>query len=316
MLGIVAVTDFGWYERLLEHQRIEEANFWKPSATRGLNAPPFSPFIFKLRSPYNAICGFGYFARYSRLPDWLAWETFGEANGCISLQEMRSRIESIRQRIRFRGGVTTQEIGCILIVQPVFFPRERWVAAPSDWPVRTQSDKRYDLARGEGARVWEDCLATAAILSRGSDKSGARRTSVFDRSSARFGTPTLTAPRLGQGTFRIAVIEAYGRACAVTEEHSLPALEASHIMSFADNGPHEISNGVLLRADLHRLFDKGYLTVDSDRRLVVSRRLRDDFNNGRTYYPLHGHALRLPARVEQQPAAEFLEFHRNNCFRG
>jgi putative restriction endonuclease len=77
----------------------------------------------------------------------------------------------------------------------------------------------------------------------------------------RYGTPQLVAPRLGQGAFRVAVIEAYGRACAVTGEHSLPALDAAHIRSYDQEGPHEVRNGILLRADLHRLFDKGYLTV-------------------------------------------------------
>jgi putative restriction endonuclease len=68
-------------------------------------------------------------------------------------------------------------------------------------------------------------------------------------------------PRLGQGTFRIATIQAYERACAVTGEHSLPALEAAHIRPFAEGGTHDVSNGLLLRADLHRLFDRGYVTV-------------------------------------------------------
>ena len=77
MQGTVAVTDFGWYTHLRAHPELEEVNFWKPSAHRPLNAPEFSPFFFKLKAPYNAICGFGYFARFSRLPDWLAWESFG-----------------------------------------------------------------------------------------------------------------------------------------------------------------------------------------------------------------------------------------------
>ncbi len=56
-------------------------NFWKPSAHRGLNAPEFSAFLFKLKAPDNAICGFGYFAKCARLPPWLAWESFGVGGG-------------------------------------------------------------------------------------------------------------------------------------------------------------------------------------------------------------------------------------------
>ena len=104
------------------------------------------------------------------------------------------------------------------------------------------------------------------------------------------------APRLGQGTFRVSVTDAYGRACAVTGEHSLPVLEAAHIRDYARDGPHEVRNGILMRADLHRLFDKGYLTISPEHRLEVSSRLRADYANGRSYYPLQGQASnRVPS---------------------
>lgn len=124
------------------------------------------------------------------------------------------------------------------------------------------------------------------------------------------------APRLGQGTFRVSVTDAYGRACAITSEHSLPALEAAHIRSFARDGPHEVANGILLRADLHRLFDKGYVTVTPDHRLEVSSRLKADYSNGRSYYPLSGQTVRLPATPRDRPAAEFLTWHNENVYLG
>lgn len=89
MLGTIAITDFGWYEFLSQRRKWDEVNFWTPSARFGLRAPEFSPFLFKLRAPHNAIADFGYFAEYAALPDWLAWECFGEGNGCSSLDEMR-----------------------------------------------------------------------------------------------------------------------------------------------------------------------------------------------------------------------------------
>jgi putative restriction endonuclease len=99
------------------------------------------------------------------------------------------------------------------------------------------------------------------------------------------GEPVLVQPRLGQGIFRIRVLDAYGRACAVSEEHSLPILEAAHIVPLGRGGPNDVRNGITLRSDLHRLFDVGYITVDSDHRLVVSRRLAEDFGHGRSYCP-------------------------------
>lgn len=310
LLGTVAVTDHDWYLRLSSYPQLDEVNFWKPSANVAFHAPEFSPFFFKLRSPHNAICGFGYFARYSRLPDWLAWEAFSVGNGCDSLQEMRERIGGIRERIRFKGGQGAADIGCIIIVEPVFFPPERWVKQPNDWKVRTQAHKKYELTQGEGARVLAECLMAAKP-----GPSGGRAGSVREP-EARYGTPVLVRPRLGQGAFRITVTDVYNRCCAVTQEHSLPALEAAHIRPYTNHGPHEATNGILLRADFHRLFDKGYVTVTDDARLVVSRRLREDYDNGKSYYPFDGHVLRLPASSENQPSSEYLQWHRENCFLG
>ena len=71
-IGTIAITDEGWYEFLEARPEVTELNFWTPSARRSFRAPQFSPFLFKLRAPHNAICGFAYFAQFSKLPDWLA----------------------------------------------------------------------------------------------------------------------------------------------------------------------------------------------------------------------------------------------------
>ena len=97
MQGLIANTDFGWYERLRDQPDLDEVNFWKPSAARAVGAKRYTPFLFRLKAPHSAICGFGFFAAYSSLPDWLAWETFGIANGCMSLAEMRQRLTTIRE---------------------------------------------------------------------------------------------------------------------------------------------------------------------------------------------------------------------------
>lgn len=313
MKGTVAITDFGWYDTLRRIPDLAEVNFWKPSSVRGFRGAQFAPFFFKLRAPHNAICGFAYFAKYSVLPDWLAWETFAEGNGTRTFRELRERILTIRERIRFRGESETPEIGCILLVQPTFLDEEEWVSPPSNWPARTQSYIGYDLETGEGARIWSECLARRPSAPSASDRAPPIVTGL---PSPRYGSPTVVQPRLGQGTFRIAVTDAYGRACAVTKEHSLPALEASHIKSYRDEGPHLVSNGVLFRADFHKLFDRGYVTITPDMRLAVSDRLREEFENGRSYYPYRGKPLQLPNNPDDRPDEVFLEWHRTRCFVG
>src|SRR5881396_1369977 len=118
MIGTVAITNEGWYGFLAKQPEVTELNFWTPSARRTFRAPPFSPFLFKLRAPHNAICGFAYFAQSSRLPDWLAWEIFDEGNGCPSFQEMHDRIMRIRRGIRYDEASGSDEIGCIQLVSP------------------------------------------------------------------------------------------------------------------------------------------------------------------------------------------------------
>jgi len=313
MRGTVAITDYGWYQTLKALPGLDEINFWKPSSSRAFRAPEFSPFLFKLRAPHNAICGYAFFAHYSVLPDWLAWETFTDGNGTKSFRELRDRILTIRERIRFRGESGTPEIGCILLVQPTFFEEANWVRAPSDWKVRTQSYAGYDLTAGEGARVWSECIARTH---RPTPHPDVPRDLVAGPEQPRYGSPTLVRPRLGQGTFRIAVTDAYGRACAITREHSLPALEAAHIRSYKEDGPHLVANGLLLRADFHNLLDTGYITLSPDHHLEVSKRLREDFDNGRTYYPFHGKPVQLPTSLKDYPQTDFLEWHRDNRYLG
>ena len=157
MHGTVAVTDFGWYEFLAD-RGLQEVNFWTPSDRRPFSAPELSPFFFKLKAPHRAIAGFGYFAKWSSLPDWLAWECFGEGNGTSSLAALEERLAAIRTRIGYRATGPVPSIGCIVVVQPTFFPRDAWIAQPADWHDRIVSSAAYDLTVGEGRRIWQQCI--------------------------------------------------------------------------------------------------------------------------------------------------------------
>lgn len=78
----------------------------------------------------------------------------------------------------------------------------------------------------------------------------------------------------------------------------------------------EVENGLLLRTDIHRLFDQGYVTVTPEHRFEVSRRLREDDSNGRTYYAMHGKQLRVPSRAVGRPSQSLLSWHNENVFLG
>lgn len=288
---------------------VDEVNFWQPSGNRQFHAVTVgAPFFFRLKQPHNAIAGFGYFSYSDLAPAWLAWQSFGDLNGARTFEEMALRISRYRQR--FSTGPITHSgdsvIGCLMVSDPVFFDEREWVRQPRDWAPNIVQGKTYTLMEGEGLRIFTDCL----------ERTEWQVPIAAPVDAARLGKPVLVHPRLGQGTFRLAVTDAYDRACAVTREHSLPVLEAAHIRPFAQDGPHAVTNGLLLRADLHRLFDTGYMTVSGDYRVKVSESLVTDFNNGREYLVLAGRTIAVPRRPDAQPDRELLDWHGQTVFRG
>jgi putative restriction endonuclease len=316
--GLVANTDFDWFSFLKERQPLEEVNFWQPSGgdeerPRSFKAlQPGEPLFFRLKKPHYAIAGFGLFARHEIVTARLAWEAFGERNGAPDFASMCARIE------RYRHGQPADphrayRVGCIMISQPVFFEQGDWIAQPSDFSPNIVSYSGYDLAVGEGRRIWEACAERVRGQRVPVAAEGETGVAASD-DGPRFGTPQLVQPRLGQGTFRVAVTQAYQGACAVSGEHSLPVLDVAHIQGYAEGGPHQVRNGLLLRTDIHRLFDRGYVTVTPEFRFKVSPRLREEFDNGKTYYDLHGHAIRLPARGADRPDPALLRWHNEQVF--
>ena len=72
---------------------------------------------------------------------------------------------------------------------------------------------------------------------------------------------------------------------------------------------------MLLRSDVHTLFDRGYLAVDPRYRLLVSPRPREDFHNGDQFYALAGQVIDLPEQRADRPNRDFLEWHLGEVFK-
>lgn len=309
MNAYVAVTDRDWFDFLSRLPEVDEVNFWQPNPWGGRFGVlrRGEPLLFKLKQPVNAIAGGGYFESYTELPMSLAWDAFGVKNGAASLQAVRERI------VRLRHGRTEWyedfHIGCILLVEPFFWPEELWIPQPEDFSRNIVRGRRYDLATQVGARLWS---AVTERLHATREAHGAGGAAI----PGGYSDPATIRRRLGQGTFQIGVLDAYGRQCAITREKALPALEAAHIRPFSLTATHDIRNGLLLRSDVHRLFDKGYLTVTPGHRVEASRRMRDDFNDGESYMRLHGGVVWVPDRPELRPDAETLRWHNENVFKG
>lgn len=303
----IGITDGDWYRFLSRRPELDEINFWQPGGRKQFRAlKPGELFLFKLHSPDNYIVGGGFFTYSTLLPSSLAWEAFGDKNGAESLVQMRQRIEKYRRITTGRGQDYT--IGNILLAGPFFFDRSHWIPMPKDWSRNIVQGKTYDL----------DSVTGRNLLDQVKDGISAMPSTIpaAEISGEMYGDPTLVRPRLGQGAFRVLVTDVYERHCAVTGEKTLPVLDAAHIKPVPRGGLHRVDNGILMRTDIHRLYDRGYVTITPDHRFQVSRRLKDDFDNGEPYYNIQGRQIWVPQSHQNRPNSELLEWHGDEVFLG
>jgi putative restriction endonuclease len=201
-----------------------------------------------------------------------------------------------------------------LLAEPFFWPKALCIDSPKELSRHTQQGTGFEADEGVGKEIWNSVAERLKTTSPAvSDTSTATVAAI---NSGGHGKPQIVLPRLGQGSFRALLTDVYGRRCAVTGERTLPVLDAAHIKPYKVFPRHELSNGLLLRSDLHRLFDDGYITVDPvSRRIVVSKRIREEFENGKDYYRLEGTTLREPIESIHRPHADNLEYHASHVFR-
>ena len=305
MKAWVGVTDGDWYRFLKARPHLDEVNFWQPSGGRQFRSlAPGRIFLFKLHHPENYIVGGGVFAHFSVAPSRLAWDAFGEKNGAPNYEAMRQRIEKYRHVAP--SPHEEHAIGCILLTQPFFFERADWIPAPADFAKNIVQGKTYDLTAGAVKELWtavEERLQASAVP-------------TYAEEGSVYGDPILVKQRLGQGTFRLLVTDTYQKRCAVTGEKVLPVLQAAHLRPVSEGGGYRVDNGLLLRSDVHTLFDRGYVTVAPDFRVLVSPRLKRDFDNGEHYYQYQGEKIWTPQTSTDRPAKSFLEWHRDEVLLG
>jgi putative restriction endonuclease len=310
-------TDFEWFN-FLRTKNPEDINFWQPGGKLRFHIlKPGAPFLLRLKSPINKIAGIGFFSSHSLLPIDFAWEVFQQQNGMDSLEKFRKKINDYRAPDNSLEIYPT--IGCLILSNPVFFNESDWLPSPADWQKNLVQGKKYDSTIGYGKDLWdkiEFLLHKYRLFDH--QKEYQNQFVVEDENlNNRYRAEVLTRVRLGQGAFRVLITDAYDRKCAISGEKTLPVLDAAHIKPYDQSGPHSISNGLLLRTDLHKLFDKGYLTITNDYKIEVSRRIKEEFENGRDYYKYHGNNLMtLPSGQRDRPSKKFIDWHNQNVYKG
>jgi hypothetical protein len=103
--------------------------------------------------------------------------------------------------------------------------------------------------------------------------------------------------RVGQGAFRSRLLARYGDVCAFTGPTPRDALEAAHLYSYATSGEHHDDGGLLMRRDVHRLFDVGHLAVHPERGTID---VAPSVRGYDQYGPLHDRTLHLRLTDDQR----------------
>ncbi|RYG78708.1 HNH endonuclease [bacterium] len=305
----VGITDHDWFHHVRSRRPLD-VNFWRPGGTTRFGVlEPGGLFLFKLKKRHGGlVVGGGYFSRFDALEPSTAWDVFGEDNGTPTRAEFLARLGKL-------GGKRNEnrEIGCILLSEPFILPEPFEIPI---WSNSIVSGKSYDTTEPEGAAIYDEVRRQLETVG------------DFIAAPARIATPTreYDAPaqgelrpvraRIGQGEFRLRTLENYRYTCCVTGEHTRPALEAAHILPVAESGRHRLDNGLCLRADVHRLFDRGLIGITPEYCVAISPQIRELYLNGKPYYAHENAELRaLPDHVADRPDRDALARHMADVFR-
>ena len=170
----------------------------------------------------------------------------------------------------------------------------------------------YDSNEAQGSEIWQSVQSRMVAAF---DSTNIQGPVIAAEQGEKYGASISVRPRLGQSSFRVLVTDAYQRRCAITGENTLVALEAAHIVPFSGDGGHDVRNGLLLRADFHRLFDVGLVGVTPDLKIRISPRIRETWFNGKAYYILDGKPLAVvPTHPSMRPDPDRLQWHMKNRF--
>lgn len=174
------------------------------------------------------------------------------------------------------------------------------------WEIYTDvsSGSRFCVSVRQVTNPVEEALADA--------QAAAEQADIFDPADVADARKRVTADiirRRGQPAFRKALLQAYGEACAITGCNLTAALEAAHIHPYKGDHTNVVSNGLLLRTDIHTLFDLGLIAIESDTMLVrVSPKLE-----GTDYEKLNGSLLRQPEHHAHRVSSDALDWHWSQC---
>lgn len=272
--------------------------------------------------------------KYGHKPQWeLVCDAVTGLGGSASRQEVRSWILERHPTYNEKNLV---DVEMLSVNSP-----SRTSYQYNSKPRRTDTDSPYDklfkIGRGGTARfetyfpalhgVWEiypdpeaqnrygmairqaESAASSADAMMANDYGAIDDFSPLNVQDGRKKTLAQIYRRKGQPMFRKSLLKAYQKTCAISGCKLEPILEAAHIHPYKGDHTNFTANGLLLRADIHTLFDLNFLSVNAASLLVeISPELL-----GTEYARFEGQPLLIPSEVKDRPSMEALAWHRSHC---
>ena len=287
----ITPTDINWFQFLKKRLNFQVINFWTdtPWNPRKLNFG--DKFYFLLKSPIRKIGGYAEFYYYQNLTIKEAWQKFGRGNGVNSLYELGRKVSGTNE------ADFSTKIGCIVLQNPVFLAQEDYFH-PADYnlsfPEEISKHKYYPHL--DNINFNSDYQQVGfSFAAFGGDE------------NYQFNQGPQTK---GQSEFRQNLFNYYNSRGVITQENNSELLDAVHIHPHMTTNRQHPKNGILLRADFHKLFDEGLITITPDYKVLVSKKLDSDY-----YQQYQQQKIYLPVDDIFYPEPKVLEFHNQYIFR-
>jgi HNH endonuclease len=296
-------TDPEWVSSLRGSGAKSNINFWRRDK-RTLHLEPGTKFYFKLRVSRD-IVGRGEFRNMRLSTISKAWLEFGKGNGVESEEDFRIRAHEV-----LKIPKNDETINCIILdnvelLEGPDFPKISDVL----WPRQIVGQKFFQESE---LAEFDKHFAQGSISEKLQSKIGVLHSHLkdegaFDPSNledARDIVLRAIIQRRGQHGFREKLLAAYEKQCAISQSSTVEVLEAAHIVPYLGPETNKLQNGILLRSDLHTLFDLGLLSVSKTYEVTVHPSLtKSDYNE------YSGKKIHLPKDPGDWPSAAALEQH-------
>ena len=290
----ISPTDIEWFKFLRREGLNSEINFWTPTPWNVSQLSSGDKLYFMLKSPIRKIGGYGQFVEYQNMGLNDAWNKFGLKNGCVSKIELINRLDNYKAANSSDGrSVTESEIGCIILTNSVFYDDDKFL----DLDNYDISFSKYIVKMKYFSE--KDPLELDSELT--SNDFELRPITIEKLKRSRFVTY-----RKGQSRFQSIITAAYSNKFCITDETTPELLEAAHIQPYIDLESHHVKNGLLLRIDLHKLYDSGLMYIDEYFKVHISPEVKSKY-----YQSLNGVTIKLPENKNDYPSIAALQFRKS-----